>query len=257
MSRRRFREHLPFVPKGEKYFRWRGREVSRLEGLADTVFAFAVTLLVVALEVPNTFAGLVEVVANFPAFAATFVFLLYFWSCHYRFFRRYALEDRWTQMLNGLILLLVLFSTYPLKFLFSGWFSSMGLGHVDLQIERWQIGPLFEIYGIGLAGIWGGFWALYRNAYRLREQLQLSPVEVILTRESLWQMVICVVVCLLSVALAAFSIGFRLGLPGFVYALIGPALTINGWWHGKQVRALEAAARPPPLITTQPEDITS
>ncbi len=36
-------------------FRWRGREISRIEGLSDAVFAFAITLLVVSLEVPETF----------------------------------------------------------------------------------------------------------------------------------------------------------------------------------------------------------
>jgi hypothetical protein len=36
-------------------FRWRGGDISRLEGLSDAVFAFAVTLLVVSLEVPETF----------------------------------------------------------------------------------------------------------------------------------------------------------------------------------------------------------
>jgi hypothetical protein len=37
-------------------FRWRSHEISRIEGLSDAVFAFAVTLLVVSLEVPKTFA---------------------------------------------------------------------------------------------------------------------------------------------------------------------------------------------------------
>jgi uncharacterized membrane protein len=35
----------------------RGRDVSRLEGFSDAVFGFALTLLVVSLEVPDTFDG--------------------------------------------------------------------------------------------------------------------------------------------------------------------------------------------------------
>ncbi len=39
----------------ERDFRWRGAAISRVEGLSDAVFAFAVTLLVVSLQVPQTF----------------------------------------------------------------------------------------------------------------------------------------------------------------------------------------------------------
>jgi len=40
---------------GEPGFHRRGAEVTRLEGFTYAVFAFAVTLLVVSLEVPKTF----------------------------------------------------------------------------------------------------------------------------------------------------------------------------------------------------------
>jgi hypothetical protein len=49
----------------DRGFRWRGGEISRLEGLSDAVFAFAVC----------------------------FSILFWVWYDHYRFFRRYRLAD--------------------------------------------------------------------------------------------------------------------------------------------------------------------
>jgi hypothetical protein len=111
------REHVPLAPRREARFRWRGTEVTRVEGFTDAVFAFAVTLLVVALEVPHTYEGLLDVVRGFPAFVLCFTLLMVFWNAHYRFHRRYGLEDVPTRLLTMAILVLVLFSVYPLKFL--------------------------------------------------------------------------------------------------------------------------------------------
>ena len=62
--------------------RWRGHEVSRLEGFSYTVFAFALTLLVVALEVPHNYEKLIHLMMGFPSFACCFTLLIWIWSQH-------------------------------------------------------------------------------------------------------------------------------------------------------------------------------
>ena len=69
-------ELLPRRLREERHFRWRGGEVSRIEGLSDAVFALSLTLLVVALEVPKTSAVLIAVFWQFPAFILWFVYWL-------------------------------------------------------------------------------------------------------------------------------------------------------------------------------------
>jgi uncharacterized membrane protein len=60
------------------------------------VLAFAVTLLVVSLDVPHTFDELLHTMRGFPAFAICFSILIWVWYWQYVFFRRYGLQDRIT-----------------------------------------------------------------------------------------------------------------------------------------------------------------
>jgi uncharacterized membrane protein len=243
MSRHRpspsWRERLP-GRRTEKYFRWRGQEVSRIENLTDAVFGFALTLLVVSTEVPQNYESLLRIFRDFPAFAACFAILLLFWNDHYKFFRRYGLEDFFTRTINYVILLLVLFSVYPLKFLFTTW---LGSGTRLDSLE--QLYSLYRIYGLGFATIWLLYAALQTHALRQAAALKLTPVEVVMSRLQLNEFRLQIGVCLLSVSLTYMSV--PPWLPGITYALIGPLAGFNGWWHGRQVSRLLAQERVVPI----------
>jgi uncharacterized membrane protein len=236
---RRLRERIPLAPKREDRFRWRGTNVSRVEGLADAVFGFAVTLLVVALEVPRTYDGLLDVVRGFPAFVICFALLMMFWNAHYRFHRRYGLEDTPTRLVTMAILVLVLFFVYPLKFLFT--MVTMQLFGLDLALapalsSSDQVASLYLIYGLGFAGVWGLYAVLYGYALTRREALQLDAAEVLHTKASLAENLIYVTVCALSITLA-FTVSNG-SLPGYIYGLLGPLQAFNGWWFGRRIRGL-------------------
>ncbi len=101
----------------------RSHDISRLEAFSDAVFAFALTLLVVSLEVPKSYAELMNLMRGFPAFACCFGVLLWIWYEHNLFFRRYGLQDPYTVFLNGALLFVVMFYVYPLKFMFDSGFA--------------------------------------------------------------------------------------------------------------------------------------
>ncbi|MBP1644195.1 MAG: putative integral rane protein, partial [Acidobacteria bacterium] len=90
---------------------------ARVETFSDAVFAFAATLLVVALEVPSSFQELERVLAGFAPFTLSFGALILIWSVHRALFRRFPMADRTTVVLNSCLLFVVLFYVYPLKFL--------------------------------------------------------------------------------------------------------------------------------------------
>src|SRR5689334_19676051 len=129
-------------------FRWRGHEVTRIEGFSDAVFAFAVTLLVVSLEVPKTFSELMGVMRGFLPFAVCFGLLMMVWREHYLYFRRYGLQDNVVFWLNAVLLFVVLFYVYPLKFVFTLALSPLlggpGPG-AERMIETAQVPRLFVI----------------------------------------------------------------------------------------------------------------
>jgi uncharacterized membrane protein len=76
-------------------------DVTRLEAFSDAVFGFAITLLVVSLEVPDSFDELMQVMRGLPVFAVTFAILLLIWQEHHNLFKRFPSSDGVTIWLNG------------------------------------------------------------------------------------------------------------------------------------------------------------
>jgi uncharacterized membrane protein len=240
---RGLRERLPHAPQLEPHFRWRGTHVSRIEGLTDAVFAFTVTLLVVALEVPHTFEGLINVVRGLPAFVICFAFLMTFWNAHFHYQRRYGLEDVFTRIMTMAILVLVLFSVYPLKFLFTmltNYLLGLGMRDAPVLNSAEQADMLYLLYGLGFAGIYGLYAVMYWHAWRKREQLALSATELLMTRQSLCEFLIHVGICLLSIVLA-MTTDYD-SLPGYIYMLLGPLHGLSGWYFGRRIRAAALAS---------------
>src|ERR1700730_4474773 len=230
-------------------FRWRSHEISRIEGLSDGVFAFAVTLLVVSLEVPRTFAELMQTMRGFGAFAISFTLLFIVWFNQYKFFRRYGLQDNITIVLNGVLLFVVLFYVYPLKFVFTlmvNMFTGGGgevrlpNGTVERMVENVdQVSVLMIIFGAGYIAVFGVFVLLYWHAYRRRSVLELNELEVFDTREDIQESALNVGIGTLSIALAALGGGRYSSWAGMTYMLCPLVLTLHGTLMGKRRRKLE------------------
>src|SRR5690348_17310320 len=91
-----------------KLFKHRGHEITRIEALSDSVFAFSISLLIVSLEVPQTFTELKLILRSFLPFVATVSLVFIFWYQQYRFFRHYGLHDIKVIILNAALLIMVL-----------------------------------------------------------------------------------------------------------------------------------------------------
>jgi len=231
-------------------FRWRSHEVSRIEGLSDAVFAFAVTLLVVSLEVPKTFAELMAAMRGFGAFAISFILLFIVWFNQYKFFRRYGLQDNLTVILNAVLLFVVLFYVYPLKFVFSFLVSiitggrgqvHLANGTVEAMVENPdQVATLMLIFGAGYIAVFGVFALLYWHAYRQRERLDLNRLEMFDTRVDIRESLLNVGIAVISVSFALFGGGRLASLSGITYLLTPIVMSVNGMMTGRRRRKLEA-----------------
>jgi hypothetical protein len=136
---------------------WRSHEPSRLETFSDAVFAFALTLIILSIEVPKSFEELAETMRGTLSFAACFAVLFNLWNRQNIYFRRFGVNDTYTIFLNAVLLFMVLIYAFPLKFLCDLLFIGnhyQEAGKEYPKLVREQVQPLMLIYSIGLFTIY-------------------------------------------------------------------------------------------------------
>lgn len=216
------------VQRGDRYFRWRGGNVSRLEGIFDAVMALAITMIVFSIEVPQSFDDLIHSFQRLPAFAIGFAILIMCWYYHFLFHRRFGLEDSVTVFLNAILMFLVVFYVYPLKFVYTLLFASR-----TLEMQPAQMPTLMVLYSSGFLAIFVVLGLLYGYAHWKRAALNLNFNEIVLTRMKIGE-------CFWHVLIAGISIGLAL-LPGWlawsglIYFSIPVAQFANGLYWGRQI----------------------
>lgn len=213
-------------------------EVSRIEGFSDAVFGFALTLLVVSLEVPRSYIELRDTLSGFASFAATFAVVMWIWVEHFILFRKFGLQDGTTIFLNSTLLFLVLFFVYPLKFVFANLVPLVtGMGPTPTGFAGMTLAEarmLLAAYGAGFVAVFGVLAALYLHAYRNREQLALDAIGIYDARAGIQRQLISIGIGMVSLLLVVVLPPGWFWLSGFIYALLGPAHGLFGWWSGSR-----------------------
>lgn len=220
-----------------------GFALHRVEGFSDAVFAFAVTLLVVSLEVPKSAHELLHTMRGFVAFGVCFVMLVSVWVEHSSFFRRYPLTDGITVSLNMLLLFVVLLYVYPMKFLFSMLADQLFWTLApDAIRDAQEVRQLMVTYGLGVIAVNAVFFLMHWRARSKRVALQLSQESLLELKGSLLRNGFTGGVALLSVLIAALTQDSGVYC-GMVYFLLWPLNHGSGIYIGRKVRALPQHAK--------------
>ena len=170
------------------------------------------------------------------------------WYKHYIFSRRYGLQTLYTVVLNSVLIFVVLFYVYPLKFLFSFLIDRFTGGHGVVRLPNGNMAAMIEsnqqmaslmiIFSLGYLAVFGVFVLLYWHAYRRREALELNLLEQFDTRGSILEGALNCGIAIVSLLIVAIGGAARAGFAGMAYMLIVVVMTINGIVVGKRRRKL-------------------
>lgn len=230
----------------------RGTQTTRLETFVDAAFAFALTMLVVSVDsVPQSFDELVDAMKRVPAFAASFLITVMFWLGHYRWSRRYGIEDTGSVALSLLLVFLVLVFLYPLRLMMSGAFSSVSGGWLPGEVEITRFSHLqflFVLYGIAFSLMSGVLLALYARTRRINLEPPLSTEDRAVAGVEVQAWGILASLGAISAVLTLLLPPRHIGFAVWIYASLAVIMPIMGrrWERAVQRAVADEAKREEP-----------
>ena len=209
-------------------FRLRGMEVTRLETFIDAVFAFAITMLVIAAQqIPDDIETLLAAFRNVPVFVASIIVLGIFWRGHWLWSRRYGLEDGISIFISWAMIVTILIYMYPLKAIFSSmWFSGS------------QTRNLFVIFALGFTAIALEVVLLNLRAWQLRKPLRLNARERLITLYEVTGWAIPVCVGIISFVLAMILPRELIDWSGWVYFSMAILVPLHSAYRKRRIHTL-------------------
>jgi len=131
---------------------------------------------------------------GFFSSAICFVLLMSICYKQYIYFRRYGLQDFYTIFINAILLFVVFFYIYPLKFLFTFLASPicgtpnetvLADGSVASMILPGQLSQWMLVFDAGYIAVFVVFVLLFVHVYQHRDELGLKRIEIFDTKSSI------------------------------------------------------------------------
>ncbi len=196
-------------------FRWRGEAVTRIENLSDIAFALALGMIISSAAPLATYRDLTGFMLLMIPTAAAFAVTLQIWTYHYTFFRRYGVADKTIIVLNAVLIFLVLFMAYPLRFTFTSFFAWIldSAGYLSTSAPEVLLGISSLRDATKTIAIFAGFYGLifaiyglmYGNVLRKAGLLELNDRELRTTRTARLGMWLSSVVAFIVAAMALLT----------------------------------------------------
>ncbi len=223
-------------------FYLRGNDMSRIETFVAASFAFLMTMIMVAgNDIPKNIEGFKLAILYIPAFIICAVQIIWIWYEHATWSRRYGLEDAWTIVLSGLLVVIILIYIYPLKAMAAGFFTwvSDDIFPSSLKINsQSDIRFLFIFFSIGFAALATTFCLMNRLVIKKAESLMLTEWELYQTKTELYAWLVMLGTAITSVLLACILNGPAMSLAGMIYSSFGITITLLHHKRAKKAPAI-------------------